>query len=523
MNHDIDALFARWARPDSPGCMVAVSHGGSTVHARGYGMADLELGVPITPATIFHVASISKQITGFLVLLLAEEGRLRLDADIRTYVPEVPSFGARITLRHLLHHTSGLRDHFTLMKLAGVRPMDEKSESDIFALLARQKALNFRPGADFNYCNTGWVLLACAASRATGEPFRECVEKKVFRPLGMTSSSVRDNHTTLIAGRAAAYDDGPKYYVPNFDFTGSTGVQTTAADLLRWAENIIHPHAGRSEIVRQLTTPGKLKDGRSVRYGAGVEIGTYRGLEIVKHRGWDLGYSAYLAMYPEPRLAVAILGNISTLPTATLGARIADVALASHFPAPRPQPAGVPEHVLRAKTGLYRHVRTHRAFWIRLVDRELRFAAEPAAAGVPLRALDATTFQAATETATFMLDGKTLTMREDSGVDQRYRRARPWTPDARALAAFAGTYRSAELDERLTFTVDTGTLVGKRRRWRARSLSPAYADSFTDDIATYRFVRDRRGAVEAVVLALDRIFHLRYEREAARKRRGRRG
>lgn len=519
MDARIDALFAAWARPDSPGCAVAVLHDGAVVHSNAYGMADLEFDVPITPATVFHVASLSKQFTGFLTLLLAEDGKLGLDDDIRTHVPEVPKFGTRITLRHLLHHTSGLRDHFTMMKLSGVRPMDEKAERDILELVERQTTLNFRPGTDFNYCNTGYLLLAVAVRRVCGASFRDRVEKRVFQPLGMAASRIRDDHTELLNGRARGYTPGAggraSYYVPNFDFAGSTSVYTTAEDLLRWAGNVIHPRLGGARVVARLTTPGALNDGRSTRYGAGLEIGAYRGLEVVKHRGWDLGYSAHLVIYPRERFAVAIVGNLSTLAPEVLARRVADIRLADRFPAPLPQPIELPEDALRARAGLYRHPRTNRAHWIHLVDGVLRFGSEPVPAGLGLRPLDATTFRGDHEVAEFVLDGATLAIREESGVEQRLKRARLWAPSANALAEFAGTYRSAELDERVTFRVAGGKLVGKRRRWQERPVAPAYRDAFTDDIATYVFVRNRARRIVAVVLALDRIYHLRFDRVAA--------
>jgi CubicO group peptidase (beta-lactamase class C family) len=521
----VDALFEEWDHRNTPGCAVAVLYRGRTVHSRGYGKADLEFRVPIRPDTVFHVASLSKQITGYLVLLLADEGMLRLDADIREYLPWVPRFGARITLEQLMHHTSGLRDYFTLMKLSGVRPMDEKSARDVEGLIRRQTTLNFRPGEDFNYCNTGWALIAAAVSEVfAGTPFSQIVKHRIFEPLGMNSSSVRDNHTTLIARRASAYDtrDGAAYWMPNFDLVGATGVHTTAEDLLRWARNIIEPRLGRPGIIRRLTRVGRLNDGRPVRYGAGLEIGRYRGLAVVKHRGFDLGYNAHLAIYPRQRFAVAIVGNASTLPTEERGRRIADIYLDGQFPAERPTPIDPPERVLEEKTGLYRHPRTRRAFWITRADEGLHWSSEPDGEGLDLVALNRRTFRAKNEVVEFVLDGTTMTIREEAGVAQQFRRVEPWTPTAQELRQFAGTYRSDELGERLKFEALGMELFARRRRWPERCVRPAYRDSFTDDIATYRFVRDRAGAVVAVVLALDRIYRLRYDRErvaTARRRR----
>ena len=517
MDARIDALFNAYARPDSPGCAVAVLQDGH-VHARGYGMADLELGVPITPATVFHIASISKQFTAFLVHLLAHEGKLSLDDDIRRHVPEVPKLGAaRITLRHLLHHTSGLRDQNTMLKLAGWRPMDERTEGDILDLVRRQTTLNFRSGEDFNYCNTGYLLLSVVVSRLTGTPFRAVAEARIFRPLDMKASLVRDDHTKLVNGRARGYtpapDGHPAFWMPNFDFAGSTSVHTTAEDLVRWADNLAHPRVG-AEAVRRLTTPATLEDGRTIRYGGGVELGSYRGLDVVKHSGWDLGYMAHLAVYPRERFAVAILGNLSTLTPELLARRVADICLAEHFPAPRPEPVDLPEAALRAKTGLYRHPRTERAYWIHFVDGVLRLSPErEPASGQALRPLGGTSFLGENETTEVTIDDAGLTIQQATGVAQRLDRVmRPWKPGRRALAEYAATYRSAELDATVTFRVVKGHLVGERRKWPPQRLAAAYRDAFADDIATYVFVRNRAGTIVAVVLSLDRIFHLRFDR-----------
>ena len=517
MDPRIEALFAQWRKQKGPGCVVAVRRDGRTIHERGYGVSDLELGVRITPATVFHIASLSKQFTGFLVLLLDAEGTLDLDDDIRTWVPEIPKGFPRITLRHLLHHTSGLRDHLTLMKLSGVRPMDERSEEDILRLLRRQRALNFRPGADFNYCNTGWVLLAAAVSRAIDAPFGDYLEERIFQPLGMTSSSVRDDHSELITHRARAYEKserGLSYWVPNYHFVGATSVYTTAGDLLRWGDNLLAPRVGNAALVRRFMTSGRLNDGRPVRYGAGIEVGTYRGLKVVKHRGWDLGYSAHFALYPDEGLTIAIVGNVAPLSTEIFGRRIADVVLGDRrFPKKRPTVTKLGESVLAQKRGVYRHPATGRAHWITLEDGVLHLTPEPSMSGLALHPLSPTRFTAETEPVDVAFGRDSLTIREQTGVERRYTRVRrPWVPREDALAAFAGTYHSADLNEDLTFRLDGHELVALRRRWPERAVVPTYPDAFNDDIATYRFERNRAGRVVAVVLTLDRISHLRYVR-----------
>jgi CubicO group peptidase (beta-lactamase class C family) len=523
----IDRLFTSWDRDDSPGCAVAVLREGEPFYVRGYGMADLEHRVKITPSTVFHVASLSKQFTAFAVLLLAFDGKLHLDDDIRDYLDEVPALGHRITLAQCLHHTSGLRDHSPLLKLSGWRPMDERSESDICFLVRRQQRLNFRPGTDFNYCNTGYVLLASVVQRASGVRFRDFVAGRIFRPLGMHDSRVRDDHTEIVENRAQGYAPaergGWSLWMPEFDYAGATSVNTTAEDLMRWAGYLIEARRRGDAVVQALTTAGGLTKGPSVRYGGGLEIGSYRRLPVVKHSGWDLGYQAHLAVYPTARFAVAVLFNVSTLSLATsvrtpetLARRIADRYLGHRLSRPLRPAIHLSQPRLTKKTGLYRHPETSRAMWIHLVDGTLRLASDrtpSSASGMALQPVGGTRFRGSDETTEVILDGTALKIREEAGVVQRSTRAEVWKPSRRVLVKCAGTYRSDEIDATVTFTVVGDDLVMKRRKFPPRVVSAAYRYAFTDDIATYHFVRDG-GRVTHVDLSLDRAFHVRFDRVA---------
>lgn len=520
----VDEIFAPWDRDDSPGCAVAVLHGGEVVHAKGYGMADLEHGVPITRATVFHAASLSKQFTGFATLLLAHGGKLSLDDDVRKHVGEVPDFGKRITLRHLVHHTSGLRDHFKLLMVGGWRPMDEKTEADILELVRRQRALNFRPGEDFNYCNTGYVLLAVAVRRVTGVSFPEFTERHIFKPLGMTATRFRDDHTALVKGRARAYTPGQGgqfgFWVPNFDFVGSTSLNTTGTDLLKWADNLMDARVGGSELINALRTPGKLNDRRSVGYGAGLEIGSYRGLRVLKHSGWDLGYSAHLAVYPSERFGVAILGNLSSLVPEILARRVADVYLAERFAEPFEPLKEVPKDTLKEREGLYRHPRSGRALWVGLAGGKLCVSPERGGeSGFTLESLDARRFRGSDYAATIavVFDGDRMTIGQDHAIGETFRRVRrPWVPTAGELVAYAATYCSRELDATMTFKVENGELVVEQRKWGKHKVSAAYRDAFTDDKATYIFTR-RAGAIDGVAVSFERVHRLRFDRIAGRR------
>lgn len=518
VNRRINSLFASRARRPAPGYAVGVMWDGRIVHASGYGMADLEFRAPITPATGFHVASLSKQFTAFAVLLLAADGKLSLDDRVRRYVPEMPACGARITLRHLLHHTSGLRDQSPLLKLAGWRPMDERTEGDVLDLVQRQRRLNFQPGEDFAYCNTGYTLLAIIVRRVSDSPLRVFAEKRIFKPLGMTATRFRDDHTELVSGRAKAYKREARpfqFWVPNFDLAGSTGLHTTVGDLLRWARNLLHPWVGGADVVQALLSPGRLNDERSVAYGAGVEIGFHLGLPTVKHSGWDLGYEAHLAVYPTQRFAVAILGNLSPLQPWLKARRVAELCLAGRFPERPVATIKLPKAELSRKTGVYRHPRNGMVLWVTPSRGGLQISsgrALGAGSGVVLKALDSSTFRADDKTTTVVFDDTGLTMRAAIGVEQRFERAVRWVPRKAALKAYAATYLCPELDAHLTFSVAKSGLAAAQRKSLPRAVSPACKDTFTDDKATYAFTRGRGGKVEGVTLSFERVHHLRFNR-----------
>jgi CubicO group peptidase (beta-lactamase class C family) len=295
----IDSIFAPWDNTRSPGCAIAISRQGRIVFSRGYGMANLELGVPITPASIFHVASISKQFTAACVALLAAEGRVSWADDIRKYVPELPDYGHRITLAHLAHHTSGLRDQWTLLRLADWRNDDLITEADVLKIAVRQKAVNFAPGDEFLYSNTGYTLLAIVVHRVSGQTLRDFADARLFTPLDMRSTHFHGDHTEIVHGRTSAYEPrrggGLKISIPVFDTYGATSLFTTAGDLLKWQRSLVEARVGGRDFVDALMISGRLNDGKDTGYGFGLSTRKWRGITEVGHAGADAGYRAHLA------------------------------------------------------------------------------------------------------------------------------------------------------------------------------------------------------------------------------------
>ena len=308
----VDAIFRDVDRSDSPGCAVGVYRDGQIAYARGYGMANLELYVGNTPQTVFDIGSVSKQFTAIAIHLLAREGKLSLDDDIRKWVPEIPSYGKTVTLRHLLHHTGGLRDYIELMSLQGMVEEDLSPESDVLEIMARQKAPNFAPGEDYLYCNTGYNLLALVVEKASGQSLRDFSEQRIFAPLGMRHTQISDSHTRIIPNRATGYQkEGSGYGIEMSDWeqTGDGAVLTTVEDLFRWNQNFFEPKVGDAKLIADMQVVGVLNSGKKIDYASALLMGTYRGLRTVSHSGSWAGYRAQLLRFPEQKFAVACLCN----------------------------------------------------------------------------------------------------------------------------------------------------------------------------------------------------------------------
>jgi CubicO group peptidase (beta-lactamase class C family) len=338
MVHRIDSVFSRFTA-ETPGCVAGVYQNGRIVFAKGYGSSNIEYGVPITPQTPFIMGSVSKQFTAAAIALLVQDGRIRLDDDVRKYVPELPDYGKRITVDQLVHHTSGLRDFWSLVDASGMRPDDGYTVADVVKLASRQRHLNFDPGAEYNYSNTGYVLLGVIVQRASGKSLRDFAAERIFQPLGMTVSHFHDDHNQPVKGRAIAYSPasgggGWKINVWNNDIVGQGGLMTTLEELQKWDENFYTGTVGgRALLARQLER-GVLTDGKQIAYAFGLEIGEYRGLPMVEHSGSTGGYRTDITRFPEQHTSVVTMCNVSNADAVGLAHRTADVVLGSRFTKP---------------------------------------------------------------------------------------------------------------------------------------------------------------------------------------------
>src|ERR1700730_16907113 len=338
----IDEVFDDLAKPGSPRCALGVYREGGLIYAKGYGLANLEENVAITPKSVFDIGSTSKQFTAASILLLEKQGKLSVNDDVRKYIPELPDYGQKITILQLLNHSSGLRDYLALMELAGINTDSVTTDEDALALIARQKALNFAPGSDWLYSNTGFFLLSVIVKRASGETLREFAAENIFVPLGMTHTQYRDNHTSLIPDRALAYQpnetkDGYTLDVSYFEQTGDGAVHTSVEDLWKWDENFYSGWIGGKEFLAEIQERGKLNGGKVLEYAKGLFVADYRGLHTVRHAGAWGGYRAELLRFPEQHFSVACLCNVGNANPSKRANQVADVYLAGLMKAKDPK------------------------------------------------------------------------------------------------------------------------------------------------------------------------------------------
>ncbi|MDE2849034.1 MAG: serine hydrolase [Acidobacteriota bacterium] len=333
-NPAIDAIFASWDKPGSPGCALAVARGGDLVYSRGYGYANLDYDIPVTPQTVFDVASVTKQFVAAVANLLAQDGTVSLDDGVRQWLPELPEYPSPVTLRHLIHHTGGLRDYLNLFPLAGAGDYYSVSREQLLAMMSRQRAPVFAPGERYEYSNTGYMLLAHALERAAGKSVGELARERIFEPLGMDGSLMYENRERIIPGRATGYhrdDDGNLRIVHNYNFeiAGDGQLYTTVEDLLRW-DDYLHG-ADRPAIHESMLTEGTLNNGEPIGYAHGITPGEYRGLRTVGHSGHSWGFLTELRRYVEPGLSIAVSCNAEFGDPGELARRVADHYLADQL------------------------------------------------------------------------------------------------------------------------------------------------------------------------------------------------
>ncbi len=507
----IDQLFAEW-NTDTPGGALLVTRGDAVLYNKAFGMADLEHHIANTPKTIFEAGSVSKQFTSTAIFLLAMEGKLSLDDDVRKYVPELPDYGEKITIRHMIHHISGLRDWGSVASISGwYRGARVHTHAHALEIMSRQKALNFPPGDQYSYCNSGYNLQAIIVSRVSGMSFAEFCKQRIFEPMGMHDTQWRDNFRRIVPDRSVAYAPRDGEYFQNMPFEdvhGNGGLLTTTADLAKWNTHYKNPVIGGNEMVKLQKKQGVLNDGTTIAYAGGIVIGDYNGMEQISHSGATAGYRAWLAYYPEPDVSIAFLSNDGSSNPSRIGMQVAEIVFGKSESDEPVLGTIVPdEKSLQAKVGLYRSKRSDD-----IIELEVKNGLLQQRNGRVWQATKENTFFRGGDRIEFA--GDKFTRYEPNGYAEVYIKQATFKPNKEALQAFTGTYDSHEADVIFKLDLKDGKLRAFRQPDTYFFLTPLYKDVFrTNNGNLVEFKRDKNGKITGFGYSISRASGVWFARQ----------
>jgi CubicO group peptidase (beta-lactamase class C family) len=493
----VDKLFAQWDTIVTPGCALAIIKDGEIIYKRGYGMAKIEDGIVMTPSKIFDIGSVSKQFTATCIVMLIKEGKVSIDDDIRKYFPEMPKYEKPITVNHLIHHTSGLRDYNGLLELAGFRPeSDCPNVDEALEVIFKQKKLNYAPGEEYSYTNTGYFLLGQIVERVSGKSLNEFAQERIFKPLGMKHTIYQDDHTQIIKDRATGYDQTDKGYkidLSNWDETGDGNVYTSVEDLYLWDQAFYNNKLGQ-DIMDMLHTVGALNNGKKIDYAFGLTVTEYKGLKVVEHGGSWAGFRAAIMRFPDQKFSAICLANLSDINPSGLCFKVADIYLADLLKEKpkeekkKPEPVSLSKQELEEKAGNYQDDKF--GTWISLAFKDEKLSMRLGGRReYVLAPVSKTTFVALDAPAEIIIEflpatkGKLNKAVVKVEGEERYNlvKAAPLSPLTPAkLKEYAGDYVSEELlNAKYRFVVEKDNLILKFRSASKEQLKAMAPDKFS--------------------------------------------
>lgn len=520
----IDNVFQSFTS-SSPGCAVAVSRNGKLVFQKGYGQANLEYNIPITPSTVFHIASESKQYVAFCMLLLEKEGKLSLDDDIRKHLDFVPDFGATITIRQLIYHISGLRDQWQLLANAGWQLDDVIKQEHVIKLVSKQRALNFNPGDEFMYCNTGYTLMAEIVKKVSGLTLREYADKNIFQPLGMKDTHFHDNYEELVPGRAYSYyAEGGKYRhsVLSYSIVGATSLFTTVTDELKWLNNYETGQVGGKELIEKMFQVGTLNDGRKLTYAFALGIEKYKGWNRIGHGGADAGYRTYTCRFPEKNLNIVVFSNVAYANTWDFASKVADAFITENKEEKKNDPVFVTDSSLLKK--LQGKFYTERGDQFEMAWQNGKLMRKNVNTGAVTTEIKLSQDGVNRYKSQ---NGSVIILNEQSKTTNRVMEFKLESPTntitfkrqpavaQKITAEFVGKYYNPETEAFYEITEKNGQLFINHRKYSTESLTNIAPDQFTTPywwMDHIRFVRNKQQKIVAFEVNADRLQHLRYEK-----------
>lgn len=506
----LDQLFAHY-NTNTPGGSLTVSRNGQLLYHKAFGMADLEHNLANTTETIFEAGSVSKQLTATAILLLAQDGKLSLEDDVRKYVPELPDFGYKIRIRHLMTHTSGLRDWGSVAAIGGLgRGVRVHTHAHVLEILSRQKALNFPPGDQYSYCNSGYNLMAIIIDRLSGMPFAAFCKQRIFEPMGMKNTQWRDDYRKIVKNRAIAYEREDPVYLQNMPFEmvhGNGGLLTTTEDLMIWNQHYKTQVFGGKTFTDLQWTQAKLNNGVTISYAAGLFIDNYNDFKEISHSGATAGYRAWLAYYPAQELSIAFLSNDAGSNSGRVGAQVAAIFLGERRSEEPMLGTIVPDEAsFQTKVGLYKNIRNDNIIQLEIKDKLLQFKY-----GGALQATKENIFYNKTERLEFSNDK--FILYSPNGDSSTYVKKEAFQPTMKDLQAFVGNYYSEEAATTIAIQFKKDTLQTFIKPDIYSKLTPFYKNTFQNEWGeSLEFQYDKKGKMIGFNFTTGRAWNIPFKR-----------
>ncbi len=507
----LDALFENW-NEKTPGGVLTIQKGNQIIYNKAFGQANLEYDIPITTQTIFETGSVAKQFTAAAIFLLALDGQLSLDDNVRQYIPELPLYDSRITIRHLIHHTSGLRDWSSIAAIGGwERGTRAYTNAHALEIIYHQKALNFSPGDQYKYSNSNYNLLAIIVERVSGQSLNQFTTQRIFKPLGMQHTRWRENFRSIVKNRATAYQRYGEKYLTSMPFeqvVGHAGLLTTTEDLLKWNRNYKKQKVGGKYFTELLLQRGSLNNGAPIAYAGGVFLREYRDVEEISHGGSTAGYRAWLAYYPIQDVSVAFLSNDGSINPEKIGGQVAELVLGKRLITPLPKTIALSQNKLRHYVGRYKSLRDDELFELEVQDGGLHLKG--------YQTMLATTpyvFHWGASRMEFSRDLQRVLVFTGNGDSATFVRKKPIQLPLPALSSYLGTYESDEAETAFTIEMGESQLQAFQRPSQFYFLQSIYEDAFiTSNNYLFQFQRDTIGWITGFKLSTPRAQGIWFER-----------
>jgi CubicO group peptidase (beta-lactamase class C family) len=535
----VDRLFTQWDKPDSPGCALAIIQNGEIIYQRGYGMANLEYDIPIAPNSIFDIGSNSKQFTAMCIVLLARQNLLTLDDELQKYIPEIPTYSHPITIRHLINHTSGLRDYLALMDFAGMIYENDYPDEEIIDLITRQQSLNFQAGSEQLYSNTGYFLLAEIVKRVSGKSLRVFAQEYIFAPLGMKNTHFHDDFRQIVRNRADGYAPkeagGFQIDMSLLDSCGDGQLYTTIEDLSLWDANFYHNILGGygQDLIEEIMTPGKLHNGEVISGAFGLQIGDRGGLKCIMHGGSWMGYQSQFIRFPDRHFSVICLANLSTFDPTKLAFQVADLYLKDEYieaianPMPRPVESlaesnlpwriNLPLSELQLRTGFYHNPTTNSIWELEIKDEKLM--ARLAWMYFQLAPIDSNHFKSIDAVFNYDIEfpdrSTQMIVKVDAGKGiEIFTLQKLSASTSQSLTDYIGIYYSVELESAYKITLEEDKIFVKCKGNLPFHLKSIGENLFLAETDRFKFIRDEQERVIGFDLCGTRVRRLHFSKQS---------